>query len=695
MPLRLLWNVSVWQWDETCPAEGKVIDNSWIVIDATMGTIVDIGDGVNLFPEQDYIERIDGNRYLVLPGLMDAHIHVAATGESNNFLNLSACKSIESLCIALSTHAQKNPVETLPWIQGVNWDQTDLGRFPTRHDLDMVCPDRPVFLWRACWHIGVANSAALILCGVMPAKPIPAIPLIQAPEGGLIELDQSGCCTGMLKETAVELVTALMTKGCTKSQQKNFILQGLSRCLSFGLTCVQTNDEGCYEAYKALEKDAALPIRVFFTPTFDDCMSEGIVPRIPSCYSQPLTAASIPPHSVASRSFASHSSMLAIQRLKIFSDGSLGAGTAALRTFANDSERKTSAVGAGNATNIANSMSALDPNEPSNECSTRLSSMAYSGMVIHSPANLTQRITEAKGVGFRVEIHAIGDHAAAIVLDSMAESGIEPSDRAVLTHCQVLGTDLIDKMSRLGCIANIQPSFVPTDMRWVLDRLQGEQLRYSYCWRTLMQAGVVVAGGSDAPIESPNPFEGIYDAIFRESRDSPTRAPHTPSTSPSISNIPTPDPAHIFHPHETLTFSQALWMYTVNAAYATNTEHCLGRIQRSFAADLVLVDREIEHNWRLLLGCRPLMVFVGGHVVEGVGGEGNLMQGDYIPGKAGCPCCRPWRQAAQKARRLKNEDRWEAALQETGMSGVSSSEEVFCVVSRKGTRGRTPRARMK
>ena len=122
-------------------------------------------------------------------------------------------------------------------------------------------------------------------------------------------------------------------------------------------------------------------------------------------------------------------------------------------------------------------------------------------------------------LGFRVEIHAIGDAAAEQVLCAMETAGGCPSERPVLTHCQILGEDLVRQMKRLGVIANVQPSFVPTDMHWINKRgLSPVAWPYAYAWKTLLDAGVVVAGGSDAPIETCNPFVGIFDAMHRSAR---------------------------------------------------------------------------------------------------------------------------------------------------------------------------------
>jgi predicted amidohydrolase YtcJ len=578
-PPLVISNVSVWRWSLTAEHEGEAIDGSWVAIDRASGLVIGVGDGVTEAPSTTLENRIDGEGCVVLPGLIDAHIHVAATGESGNFVSLANCASLAELKNRLSNHAAIHPLETLPWIQGVQMDQTDLGGvFPTRQDLDDVCPDRPVFIWRACWHVGVANTCALKECSVL--QQIPKV------EGGSIELDAAtGKPTGLLKERAVELITQVITRGRSVEQKQHFISLGLEQCVRFGLTAVQTNDEACYEAYVALRDAHRLPIRIFLTPTFED-YSKHSSPSLPLRASSPAAA-----------------TMLLAERLKIFSDGSLGADTAAIR-------------GEG------------EGEGPSS------SSSDYRGMLIHAPAQMTDMIRSARAEGFRLEVHAIGDKAAECVLDSFAEAGVTADDRAVLTHCQVLGLDLVTKMKQMGVVANVQPSFVPTDMRWVQDRLSKEKQSCSYIWRTLLESGVVVAGGSDAPIETPNPFVGLYDAMYREGRDAPGRG-----VAQSV-----PDPDYQFLPQECLSFSQALWAYTVGAAYAAGADSYLGRIQEGFAADLVLVTKDVVSDPRTLLHSSPRLVLVNGRVIfsqsqADASGPFSSMGGPFIPGKAGCPCC--------------------------------------------------------
>lgn len=148
-------------------------------------------------------------------------------------------------------------------------------------------------------------------------------------------------------------------------------------------------------------------------------------------------------------------------------------------------------------------------------------------------------------------------------------------------------------------------------MRWVGDRLHPEQFAYAYAWKTLMQSGIHVAGGSDAPVEHPSPFIGLHDAIFR-----------TNARKPGVSE----KDRTVFRPEECLTLDEALWIYTVEGAYAAGYENILGKISPHYIADLVVVNPACLDQPELLFDLKPDMVFVGGNVVAtNATGESHVM----------------------------------------------------------------------
>lgn len=558
----LIKNCTLFQYEDIHIYSGNVIKDAWISV--LNCKINEIGTGEVSFDTNEYDEIIDANHQLVVPGLMDSHIHVAMLGESKNFLNLKSCQSITDLQELLKNHCEK--YKDLSWIIGVNWDQTDFGRYPNREDLDIVCNDKPVFLWRACWHIGVANTVALEKANVFQR--------LESGEeliGGVIEVDSNNKPTGILKERAVELITSISSIK-TDSELENFILEGLDICKNFGLTTVQTNDESSFHIYKKLENENRLPIRVFLTPNYTDLfksLSDGGLIDIKPYSAQVLNEDNI------------RDIKLTYDRIKIFSDGSLGAETAAIRKVSNERSKDDD----------------------------------FSGVLIFPKETLVEMMTKSKELGFRLEVHAIGDAAAEKVLDAFEEANVEYEDRPILTHCQVLGIDLIEKMKTMNVIANVQPSFVPTDMKWVQSRLSLDHQKYSYAWKTLLSAGIVVAGGSDAPIETASPLIGIYDAIYRRKDED------------------------VFRPDECLSLSEAIWTYTVGGAIAGNCERLLGNLKVGYVADMTILNAEILTDHSLIARTAPIMSIINGAVVLSNQNhkeqELTKLEGNYINGKNG------------------------------------------------------------
>ena len=235
-----------------------------------------------------------------------------------------------------------------------------------------------------------------------------------------------------------------------------------------------------------MEADGTLPLRVYLTVDHSD-----------------LAAGTAPPS--GSRS---PGGLATCERVKLFGDGSLGAETAAIRGNYNA------------------------------EDGSERGGAEEEGLLIQPDDELAAKIVDAKSQGFRLEIHAIGDRAAASVLDGLERAGVTPAERPVMTHCQLLGADLIERMERMQCIANIQPQFVVTDAPFARTRLPARIQEHAYVWKTLLDAGIPCAGGSDAPVEVPAPLMGMHDAIFRRSAGA--------------------EPSDAYKPEQALSFEQAL-----------------------------------------------------------------------------------------------------------------------------------------
>lgn len=369
-------------------------------------------------------------------------------------------------------------------------------------------------------------------------------------------------------------------------RQKELLLTGLQECVQRGITSVQSNDGKVigqiskpWQAYSALADEGKLPCRVFLTVPWT-AIGEPETPPAPTQHA---------------------SGLLSLDRVKLWTDGGLGASTAAmLEPYSDDKD------------NV--------------------------GILQMSPELIDEAMGKAKAAGFRVEAHAIGDRAATVLLGSF-ERFLSPEDRPVLTHCQILNASLVERMSKMGIVANVQPQFGHSDKHIARLRLgeDTERFRFSYPWRTLLRSGVRLAGGSDAPVEAPAPLIGMADAMDNE-----------------------------IHEMERLSFAEALEMYTVGSAFAACAEGRLGRLSPGNQADLVVLslkgpETQLRYTLELtstqLRSAEVLEVYVGGRLVHEAavapppapadgqrpakfGGDGAGKSGLLRHWRKGfCPCC--------------------------------------------------------
>ncbi|MCH8907789.1 MAG: amidohydrolase, partial [Candidatus Heimdallarchaeota archaeon] len=490
---------------------------SWMLIKGNM--IVGMGDDENLPTIYDRI--VDLSNQFILPGLHDGHIHVFSLGRSKHRLQLNKPNSIAEMQNLLSDYVAKLE-ENDDWIVGADWDQDYMedGRYPSKEDVDSIVPDRPLLLLRGGYHIGLVNSVGLRVLGIDY--------LTQDPPGGAIDRDPSGNPTGILRETALSLVTPFVEIKDHKFR-RDLIVKGLQVCLEKGLTTVHTNDPKAYKIYKELNEASLLPIRVYLTIFYSELETDYIAPN------------------------NLDEGFLKTGRVKLFADGSLGARTATL-------------------------------NEPYSDDAT-------SGIAIHQQNDLNQLVNVAHSKGYQLEIHGIGDRAATQILDAFDANGLTKEDRPIFTHCQILSAKLIDRIHAKGVIANIQPAFVKTDSQWAASRIGSERIKFAYAWKKLVNKGITVMGGSDAPIEDPSPLLGMYSAIFRENSRGVT-----------------------WHPEEQLSLTEAIKIYTKSGAYAMNKEDTLGKLAVSYNADFVVVDQDIFDNPRFLKTASVVQVWVDGEL---------------------------------------------------------------------------------
>ncbi len=442
--------------------------------------------------------KIDLKGHSVFPGFTDCHIHLILYGLSLKELNLRDVRSIAELKELVSNVA--STLEPGRWILGRGWDQDRLEekRYPLRWDLDQAAPQNPVFLDRICGHIAVANSLALELADVGPETVPPA--------GGVIDhVPNTGEVTGILRENAKTLVEQV----APKPEFEDYVEAAKAACseaVKAGLASIHcvTYSPDEIRAFQELRRRKELPLRVFLMPALENTdafLKFGFQTGFGDDW-------------------------LKLGALKLFTDGSLGARTAALNEPYSD--------------------------DPGNY-----------GVLVHEQEELDQIVRQAHENGIQLAIHAIGDRAVAAALDALERALLiapNVSHRHRIEHASVLSPDLVERMKKLEVIASIQPRFVVSDF-WAEDRVGAERLPGVYPFRSLLERGIITIAGSDCPVEPLDPLEGIRAAVKRDGRNM----------------------------NEALSVEDALRLYTTEPPKATFEEEQKGSIEPRKLADLVVL----------------------------------------------------------------------------------------------------------
>ncbi|MEM0007936.1 MAG: amidohydrolase [Candidatus Bathyarchaeia archaeon] len=466
---------------------------------------------------------IDLEGKTVVPGFVDCHVHMTGFGQHLQTLDLRNVSSIEEMKLRIREYADKYPEKR--WILGGRWDHERFSekRFPTRWDLDEAVRDKPVFLIRVCGHIGVVNTKALELAGIRKETVV---------NGGAVDLDAvSGEPNGVLRENALNLVWRVVPKP-SMAELEEACIQACRRAVENGLTGVHWIVDSADEirVIQKLYNEGRLPLRVYLgipVKLLDEVLRLGLVTGFGN-------------------------DMIRLGFVKLFADGSLGARTAALKEpYADKPET--------------------------------------SGMLIYSQRRLNRLVLKAHRAGWQLAVHAIGDKAIESVLEAFSKAlrrFPRKDHRHRIEHCSVVNPRLIRRMKRLGLIASVQPHFVVSDF-WVVDRVGVERARWVYPFKTLLRTGVVVASGSDCPVEPISPLLGVWAAVARKS-----------------------------FCEESLTVEEALKTYTLNAAYASFEEAEKGTISVGKFADLtVLSDDPFKVAPDEIRSISVEMTIVGGKIV--------------------------------------------------------------------------------
>lgn len=403
-------------------------------------------------------EVIDLNGGILYPGFHDAHLHLLAFSEKMFYqVDLSDADSKAAVIEKTRAFIQKNKPQKGSWVVGLGWheakfkDPTPL----TAADLEVLGPDYPIVLYRACFHIGVVNNRALDILD---------LPLMI--EGGQIDR-VAGKPTGILRESALDLLKPYQ-KPLAEEEIKALLLNGLNALKKKGLTAVWTDDFSyvkdkklLWAVYQELNEKEELPLRVFLQLRIESLADVAIYREL------------------GLKSGWMHKN-LGIASGKIIADGSLGGKTAFLRA----------------------------PYENTHE----------KGLLIYPKEMLSAMIHEAFEAGLDMAVHAIGDGTLEAILEIYEENQAliqKNHAKPSIIHCQIGSRALYEKMSRLKVSANVQPIFIQSDYL-VAQKYLGDRALESYQWKQMLDLGVLVYGSSDCPIEDACPISNLYAAIYRK-----------------------------------------------------------------------------------------------------------------------------------------------------------------------------------
>ncbi len=452
---------------------------------------------------------VDGKGQNLMPGLIDAHGHVMGIGFQQLTLDLSDTNSLSEAQTKIAKYAADNP--SLPWIVGRGWNQEKwgLGRFPTAAEIDAVVADRPVWLQRIDGHAGWANSRAMGIAGISAGS--------KSPAGGRIEM-QAGKPSGIFVDAAESLIQKFVPapRAADRDQalakaQELLLSQGITAIADMGTTMQD------WQSYRRAGDRGWLRIRIMsYAAGVDEMVAIGGTGPTPWLYDDKLR----------------------LNGVKLYLDGALGSRGAWLKQPYTDK-----------------------PGEK--------------GLAFIDDTKLLNQMSRAAMDNYQIAVHAIGDQANTQILGAIEQlsQSFKGDRRWRIEHAQIVDPADIQAFGRNGIIASMQPVHQTSDRLMAEARLGQTRLLGAYAWKSILDAGGKLAFGSDAPVESSNPFPGIAVAMTREDASG--------------------EPFGGWQPQERLTRLQALAGFTQKAAYAGFAEKRFGTLMPGMQADFIFVDGDI------------------------------------------------------------------------------------------------------
>ncbi len=445
----------------------------------------------------------------ILPGLTDSHIHLQHTGKSLMMVNCEI-DSMQKIYDRILTKSK----ETKPgnWIFGHGWNQNQwAGGFDELNVLKNISNTHPILLTAKSLHACWANPTALEIAGINSNT--------SDPEGGVIGRNKDNSPNGLLFENAMELIYQAVPP-LNKSELKPLLDQTQKALWKYGITSVHDFDGvDCFSALQEMDQENILKLRV--------------VKSIPSSIFESIIETGI------KTGFGSD--FLRLGSIKLFADGALGPQTAAM----------------------------IDPyeNDPDNF-----------GILLLSKEKIIDYGIKATKKGLSLAIHAIGDLANREVIDAFAEirnfeilNNLPPLNHRI-EHVQILSDQELGRLSEHKIIASMQPIHLISDMD-TADRLWGDRSKNAYAFGTLQNNRTTIIFGSDSPVESFNPFIGIYAALTRQKLNK--------------------FPLNGWYPSEKLNLLDILNAYSLNPAKVAKWDSNIGSLAKDKFADLIVLPQNL------------------------------------------------------------------------------------------------------
>ncbi|NLV70168.1 MAG: amidohydrolase [Clostridiales bacterium] len=494
-------------------------------------------------------EVIDLQGKVLLPSVGDSHLHFYAYCQTLTTVDLAGCTTRKEAFERLKKKADETPKGM--WIKGSNFDQSKWkdveDKLPTNKELDEVTTDHPLVIKRCCLHAVVANTKALEEAKIGNGY-------VFGP-GGLVELNEDGSPNGIFREQASKIFDDIVPDPLLDKEIKATLMsQVLKEASALGITMFHTyaaaiwNFSEDLETYRELDKKGLLPVRMSI------CLDE--------MFENPeLTAEekNDPYRKVQYGTF------------KIFTDGSFGARSAALMEPYSD-----------------------DP--------------STTGIMVIEQDELNEVTYQAYVSGLQPATHCIGDRgleasiqAIEYTLERCKKEGWTDGDIADrlpfrLIHVQLCSADQLARLKKLPVIFDIQPVFLCTDLHWIEQRLGKERMKGAYTWKRYVDEGFICCGSSDCPVESFNPWIGIYAAATRQDLDG------------------TPEGG--WYPEELVSIYEAYCMFSKNVPYANGEQDYMGTLEKGKFADMIVIDRDLfKRPANDILNVKVLKTYLAGDEV--------------------------------------------------------------------------------